>query len=601
MGMVSTETLSASMPVHYHYLQQQQQQSQGMAMGGSDDCGGGGTHPVFGAYPPHVTASHITQERADDATGVAGRGGGSAGAAGPMYPTWFSPIAPSHFGENAPDDGRGARAGDGDGKAKLQLAREHAFLHDTSLSPRSTLLVAHSATPAVTAAAAHDETGADGQQPYGPSSSSSSLLPLHLAGAVLGARSLDDIGSRAGFQQIFQAYSTHLYPLLPIVRISTFFSDLKSRRDARDQDWFAFSLSLAAYTLVQVPCAALGLSPDSAKLMHAKLHATSQLLQSRRYAPLCHFQLALLYCDYIYLSTLGYDSAAKSRLGEGIHLLPGFFMQEERRRAHMSGAEQQRAAMHDGELSKRLFCAFLVADLFNSLLYDEQLFFREEDIGNVTPPAAAEDDAPPLLSQHGSPDGMGSLYGYQIACKFILLCYELTVCWQRDRRRKNATVQSVHEMQERLHVLERRLANILSEVSEAKKGQPPAATDRSSSLLSLKVYHTVLEATARYLLQSYTALIVYTLRACRGAGLDVKIPEESQLVASASAAVVHIFSSLRELPLQLIAACGQPALSAARFLISKLVTKVHADDPLHGAISEFHAQLQHLAGQSQVI
>jgi hypothetical protein len=81
-----------------------------------------------------------------------------------------------------------------------------------------------------------------------PSMTASSSQPLYYR-----PHRLEEVASRETLMLIVTLFFDFVYPLTPCIHKPTFMADLHSRRDERDQLFFALVMSIVASTLVQVP------------------------------------------------------------------------------------------------------------------------------------------------------------------------------------------------------------------------------------------------------------------------------------------------------------------------------------------------------------
>ncbi|WVQ96940.1 hypothetical protein IAU59_004049 [Kwoniella sp. CBS 9459] len=182
--------------------------------------------------------------------------------------------------------------------------------------------------------------------------------------------------------RILQAYHTHLYPLLPVMHWPTFLQHLMSREDERSRTWRAYLLSLAAYSIIQLPRSALSfLDVSTLRQLHRACHAGSVGLQNRSYSAVTTTDIA---CDHIYLSTLGQTTAANVALSKAIRLAQDLKMYDEQN----NEVPTDRVEL---ELRRRLFWLLYGSDRTISALTSAPLQISDADL-RIPLPSAIDDN-----------------------------------------------------------------------------------------------------------------------------------------------------------------------------------------------------------------
>lgn len=156
---------------------------------------------------------------------------------------------------------------------------------------------------------------------------------------------------------------------------------------------------------------------------------------------------------------------------------------------------------------------------------------------------------------------------------------------------RNSGVQNVMESQQQVYDFERRLAQILSGVPDSVRHASLQAGQQSVPLSTIKVKLLILEAAFRFLLQEFTSIVIQALHACKAAGVFLPQADDAALAMRAESGIIQIFNALREMPANLVAACGQTDLSRSRFIVSNLILKVSTHSPLYHEMSGFLSQV----------
>ncbi|EPQ27029.1 uncharacterized protein PFL1_05313 [Pseudozyma flocculosa PF-1] len=281
----------------------------------------------------------------------------------------------------------------------------------------------------------------------------SSLSKVY-AGPVMRPRSLDDIAPRQTFLSVLALYFHYLWPLMPIVDRPSFSLDLITRRDARDETFLAFVLSLTAYTLIQCPRTVIPAPWSLFRKLHRICHRTSRRMQPRRYDPPQLLHVATLYCDHIYLGTVGQNNAANAALGEAVRVAYTLGIHDERRLDPHSarnafgfglgggggggggpggGGSVPRRPVNavERELRKRLFWLLHGSSTTIAVLQDEPMFIRDIDTC-VDLPLAVDEET--LTSPHLEQRGPSLLCGFVTVSRLHQLLSELLEMYRRDRR-----------------------------------------------------------------------------------------------------------------------------------------------------------------------
>lgn len=152
------------------------------------------------------------------------------------------------------------------------------------------------------------------------------------------------------------------------------------------------------------------------------------------------------------------------------------------------------------------------------------------------------------------------------------------------------------ESQQQVYDFEKRLGQILSDVPDSVRHASLQAGQQSIPLSTIKVKLLILEATFKFLLQEFTSIVIQALHACKAAGVYLPQADDAALAMRAESGIIQIFNALRELPPNLVAACGQTDLSRSRFIVANLIIKVSAETPLYHEMSTFLSQVSMQSG-----
>lgn len=263
-------------------------------------------------------------------------------------------------------------------------------------------------------------------------------------GPVLEPRSLDNIAPRQTFLAIISLYFHYLWPLLPIVDRPSFSHDLLNRRDERDQAFFAFVLSLTSYTLIQCPRTVIPAPWAFYRRLHRICHLTSRRMQPRVYDPPQLLHVSTLYCDHIYLGTVGKVNAGKAVLAEAVRVAYTLGLHDERKDDSRRGAapygldassfayyQAPTANAVENELRKRLFWVLHGSSTTIAMLENEPALIHAID-ACVDLPLAVDEEA---LARPGHIQRSPSvLHGFLIVTRLHQVMLELLESYRRDRR-----------------------------------------------------------------------------------------------------------------------------------------------------------------------
>ncbi|SPO29147.1 uncharacterized protein UTRI_06096 [Ustilago trichophora] len=263
-------------------------------------------------------------------------------------------------------------------------------------------------------------------------------------GPVLRPRSLEDIAPRQTFLSVVSLYFHYLWPLLPIVDRPTFSHDLLNRRDERDEAFLAFVLSLTSYTLIQCPRTVIPAPWTVYRRLHRICHLTSRRMQPRVYDPPQLLHVNTLYCDHIYLGTVGKTNAANAVLAEAVRVAYTLGLHDERkndssRSVAPYGLDASSFAHYraptanavDRELRKRMFWVLHGSSTTIAMLQDEPALIHAID-ACVDLPLAVDEEA---LANPGYIQRVPSvLSGFLTVTRLHQVMLELLESYRRDRR-----------------------------------------------------------------------------------------------------------------------------------------------------------------------
>lgn len=283
-----------------------------------------------------------------------------------------------------------------------------------------------------------------------PGSSSSRQGPNALilskmeSGPILNPRSLEDVAPRQTFLSIVSLYFHYLWPLLPIVDRPTFSHDLLNRRDERDEAFLAFVLSLTSYTLIQCPRTVIPAPWTVYRKLHRICHLTSRQMQPRVYDPPQLLHVNTLYCDHIYLGTIGKTNAANAVLAEAVRVAYSLGLHDQRkfdtsRNVAPYGLDASSFAHYraptgntvDRELRNRMFWVLHGSSTTIAMLGDEPALIHAID-ACVDLPLAVDEEA---LTNPGYIQRSPSvLSGFLTVTRLHQVMLELLESYRRDRR-----------------------------------------------------------------------------------------------------------------------------------------------------------------------
>ncbi len=269
-------------------------------------------------------------------------------------------------------------------------------------------------------------------------------IPLLKCEPVLRPRSLEDVAPRQTFLAIVSLYFHYLWPLLPIVDRPTFSHDLLNRRDERDEAFLAFVLSLTSYTLIQCPRTVIPAPWAFYRRLHRICHLTSRRMQPREYDPPQLLHVNALYCDHIYLGTVGKTNAANAVLAEAVRVAFTLGLHDERkndvaRNAAPYGLDASSFAHYrapaanavENELRKRMFWVLHGSSTTVALLQDDPALIHAIDACVELPLAVDEEDLKnPSQVQRTS----SVLSGFLTVTRLHQVMLELLESYRRDRR-----------------------------------------------------------------------------------------------------------------------------------------------------------------------
>lgn len=263
-------------------------------------------------------------------------------------------------------------------------------------------------------------------------------------GPVLRPRSLEDIAPRQTFLSIVSLYFHYLWPLLPIVDRPTFSHDLLNRRDERDEAFLAFVLSLTSYTLIQCPRTVIPAPWTVYRRLHRICHLSSRRMQPRVYDPVQLLHVNTLYCDHIYLGTVGKTNAANAVLAEAVRVAYTLGLHDERkndssRSVAPYGLDASSFAHYraptanavDRELRKRMFWVLHGSSTTIAMLQDEPALIHAID-ACVDLPLAVDEEA--LANPGYIQRGPSVLSGFLTVTRLHQVMLELLESYRRDRR-----------------------------------------------------------------------------------------------------------------------------------------------------------------------
>lgn len=261
---------------------------------------------------------------------------------------------------------------------------------------------------------------------------------------VLRPKSLEDIAPRQTFLSIVSLYFHYLWPLLPIVHRPTFSHDLLNRRDERDEAFLAFVLSLTSYTLIQCPRTAIPAPWTVYRKLHRICHLTSRRMQPRVYDPPQLLHVNTLYCDHIYLGTVGKTNAANAVLAEAVRVAYTLGLHDERKNdaarnvapygldaSSFAHYKAPQSSAVEKELRKRMFWVLHGSSTTIAMLQDEPALIHAID-ACVDLPLAVDEEG---LGNVGYVQrGSSVLCGFLTVTRLHQVMLELLESYRRDRR-----------------------------------------------------------------------------------------------------------------------------------------------------------------------
>ncbi|PWZ03557.1 hypothetical protein BCV70DRAFT_154945, partial [Testicularia cyperi] len=309
-------------------------------------------------------------------------------------------------------------------------------------------------------------------------------------GPILRPRSLDDIAPRQTFLSIFSLYFHYLWPLLPIVDRPSFSHDVLDRRDERDETFLAFLLSLTSYTLIQCPRTVIPAPWSVYRKLHRICHLTSRRMQPRTYDVPQLLHVNTLYCDHIYLGTVGKTNAANAVLGEAVRVAFTLGLHDERR----SDPSRSAASSHlrpaavnavERELRKRMFWTLHGSSTTIALLQDEPAFIHDTDMCLDLPLAVDEEALVTPIQIQRRPS---ILCGFLTVTRLHQIMLELLEAYRRERRFPLEDVATVRFRFSYLADAARRITRVMEEMPEelrrpAFTHSPPAPIRRPGSAM----------------------------------------------------------------------------------------------------------------------
>ncbi len=286
-------------------------------------------------------------------------------------------------------------------------------------------------------------TSSEGARPSRKRKSAPGLSTMY-CGPVVRPRSLDDIAPRQTFLAIVSLYFHYLWPLLPIVDRPTFSHDLLNRRDERDDTFLAFVLSLASYTLIQCPRTVIPAPWTVYRRLHRICHLTSRRMQPRVYDPPQLLHVNTLYCDHIYLGTVGKTNAANAVLAEAVRVAYTLALHDESKNSAAANAapygldassfahyRAPTANAVERELRKRMFWVLHGSSTTIAMLQDEPALIHAID-ACVDLPLAVDEEA--LANPRHVQSRPSVLCGFLTVTRLHQVMLELLESYRRDRR-----------------------------------------------------------------------------------------------------------------------------------------------------------------------
>ncbi|BEJ01290.1 hypothetical protein CcaverHIS631_0511470 [Cutaneotrichosporon cavernicola] len=281
-------------------------------------------------------------------------------------------------------------------------------------------------------------------------------------------------------------------PLMPCVHWPSFVQQLVAREDERNRHWRAFVFALLAYSIVQLPrsCLDFALVPELVRY-HQQCFSASRALQSRAFADMSSVDIATLYCQHIYLSSLFKKNIANVVLVQAIRLAQDLLN---------TNCEDAIEA----ELRRRVFWLLYGSDRTICVMDDTPLLIWDWDM-SVPYPRALDDEYLTRAGAFAQPAKTSALAGFHFVSRiFHLLGVVLSALRSRRNNPPNSEIADLLSLP--LYVpssaytaaLDGILADLPPELelrADAPGDQPAFAICRVNILIS--------QATVRQAIQAY--------------------------------------------------------------------------------------------------
>ncbi|ORX37458.1 fungal-specific transcription factor domain-domain-containing protein [Kockovaella imperatae] len=198
---------------------------------------------------------------------------------------------------------------------------------------------------------------------------------------------LEDIVSWDVARRILDEYHLHLFPLMPIVHWPTFNQQLENRVDEHSGVFRAFLFSLISYSVIQLPRSTLGfLNVEHLRRLHQECHRASQVLRNRDYKHVTLVDIQTLYCDHVYLGSLGDQSASVVAQAKAAALSSLLNLNDEEK------WPQEMTSPVEREVRRRVFWLMYGSDRTDTALANGPFFIPDEEL-NISLPLAVDDQA----------------------------------------------------------------------------------------------------------------------------------------------------------------------------------------------------------------
>ncbi|BEI85681.1 hypothetical protein CcaverHIS002_0510820 [Cutaneotrichosporon cavernicola] len=303
---------------------------------------------------------------------------------------------------------------------------------------------------------------------------------------------IEDVLPWSTAMRILHAYHDYLYPLMPCVHWPSFVQQLVAREDERNRHWRAFVFALLAYSIVQLPrsCLDFALVPELVRY-HQQCFSASRALQSRAFADMSSVDIATLYCQHIYLSSLFKKNIANVVLVQAIRLAQDLLN---------TNCEDAIEA----ELRRRVFWLLYGSDRTICVMDDTPLLIWDWDM-SVPYPRALDDEYLTRAGAFAQPAKTSALAGFHFVSRiFHLLGVVLSALRSRRNNPPNSEIADLLSLP--LYVpssaytaaLDGILADLPPELelrADAPGDQPAFAICRVNILIS--------QATVRQAIQAY--------------------------------------------------------------------------------------------------